>query len=66
MQIDSLFYKKLIFIYNSLNNGWCVTKKNDKYIFSKKHYKSKKIYKKKYLQTFIEKNLEIKLENNTN
>ena len=38
MEIDAKFFKKLIFIYNCLNDGWGVKKINHKYnlCFSKK------------------------------
>ena len=29
--------KKMTFIYNALQDGWTVVKKEDKYIFIKKH-----------------------------
>ena len=62
MEIDAKFLKKLIFIYNCLNDGWGVKKVNHKYIFSKNHEWNKKVFKKKYLREFVNKNLELKNE----
>tara|TARA_B100000401_G_C52813860_1_gene725562 strand:- start:5950 stop:6147 length:198 start_codon:yes stop_codon:yes gene_type:complete len=58
MEIDPIFYKELMFIYNSLDQGWTVKKFNNKYLFSKKHKQKTKYFKKKYLQHFLKKNLE--------
>ena len=46
--------KKMIFIYNALENGWTVKKYNDSYIFIKKHGGKKEILGDKYLTTFVE------------
>lgn len=62
MDIDPKFQRKLIFIYNCLDDGWCVKKKDQKFIFFKKHNKSNKYYKKKYINEFVETNLELKSE----
>ena len=50
-----LEYKK-DFIYNALEDGWNITKKNDCYIFRKKHEQKKEVYLDSYLTKFIEKN----------
>ena len=62
MEIDEKFFKKLIFIYNCLNDGRAVKKSNHKYIFSKSHECKKKVFKKKYLREFVKNNLELKNE----
>ena len=49
--------QKMIFIHNALLDGWSVTMKNDKYIFTKKHEGRKEVLSNDYLKTFIEKNL---------
>lgn len=54
--IDDTTCKKMLFIYNSLQNGWSVRKKSDKYIFKKKHKGKKEIYQEAYLNTFIKEN----------
>ena len=60
MEIDQKFLRKLLFIHNCLNDGWCVKKLENKYLFSKKHECNRKIFKKKYLRDFVNKNLELK------
>ena len=43
------------FIFNALQDGWKVKKKNDKYIFSKHKGKEKQVYEEKYLERFVQK-----------
>lgn len=54
-----LQYKK-DFIYNALDDGWSVTKKQDYYIFKKKHEERKEVFLDSYLTKFIEKNMNLK------
>lgn len=46
-----------IFLYNTLNDGWTIKKKNNTYIFKKKHENKTEILDSKYLGDFIEQNL---------
>ena len=46
----------MIFIFNYLENGWTKKKKNEKYIFKKKHNNKKEVFSEDYLKKFIEKN----------
>ena len=55
--VDYKNLQKMIFIHNALLDGWSVTMKNDKYIFTKKHEGRKEVLSNDYLKTFIEKNL---------
>ena len=57
MIIDDILYKKLIFIYRSINEGWTVSKKGEIYTLSKKHRNKRKYFKKKYLHTFLQRHV---------
>lgn len=59
IQMDAVAFKKMCFIYNAIQSGWNVLKKEEKYIFSKKHEGKKEVYLDSYLQKFIEQNLNI-------
>ena len=59
IQMDAVAFKKMCFIYNAIQSGWTVTKKEGKYFFSKKHEGKKEVYLDSYLQNFIEQNLNI-------
>lgn len=54
-----LQYKK-DFIYNALDDGWSVVKKQDYYIFKKKHEERKEVFLDSYLTKFIERNMNLK------
>lgn len=54
--IDIKTYKQMIFIYNAVSNGWSVKKRNESYIFRKKHQGKQEVYKDSYLSTFIQEN----------
>jgi hypothetical protein len=51
--IDYITLEKMKFLYNALETGWTIVKKDDKYIFNKKHEGEKEIYLDSYLQQFI-------------
>lgn len=57
--VDSSTFTKMHFIYNALNDGWNVVKKDDKYIFKKKHEGDKEFYLDTFLDKFICKNIKI-------
>jgi len=60
LTVDFIELKKMYFINNAIDAGWAVKKRNDKYIFSKKHENKKEVYLETYLQHFIESNLRVK------
>jgi hypothetical protein len=57
MKMEPAQLKKMIFIMNALEEGWSVKKKNDAYIFSKKHENRKEIFMESYLENFILSNM---------
>ena len=60
VQIDKKLFYKMIFLYNSLNDGWIIKKDKEDYIFSKPHENKKEIYNDDYISKFVIKNLDIK------
>jgi len=59
MQMDCIKLQKMALIYNAVQSGWRVEKKDEKYIFSKKHEGKKEVYLETYVRDFIEKNMDI-------
>ena len=57
--IDFITFKKMSFIFSSLNNGWTIKKRGEKYIFSKKHEGKKEIWLDDYIKRFIIENIDM-------
>ena len=68
IEIDKKTFQKFVFISNALDDGWKIVKKNEKYVFTKKHENRTQIFQEKYLETFINSNCNISnfLLNNSN
>jgi hypothetical protein len=54
--IDSKTFHKMLFIYNSVEKGWNVKKRDDKYIFQKSHDGKREVFMEDYLEKFISEN----------
>ena len=57
--IDNKTFKKMIFLFNALENGWKISKINDKYIFKKKHNNEEQVFLDSYLCNFIKDNFDL-------
>jgi len=57
--IDNTKFQKMLFVYNAINDGWTVKKRNDSYIFSKNHEGKKEVFSDSYLLTFMKTNLDM-------
>lgn len=55
--IDQLLYHKMKFIMNALEDGWKVNKKDNVYIFTKKHEQKRQVFEEKYLENFVKKHM---------
>ena len=56
---DFIKLQKMKFLYNALENGWTVKKKEKLYIFTKNHEGKKEVYLDSYLRRFMVTNLTI-------
>ncbi len=59
IKLDYLLIQKMIFIYNALNDGWVVKKKNNLFVFTKNHEGKKEVLLDDYLKRFMEENFDI-------
>jgi len=57
---DKIKIHKMTLLYNALDNGWSIHKKNDSYIFSKNHEGKKEVFVDSYLIDFIKYNMNLK------
>ena len=58
-EIDQIKFKKMVFLYNALDNGWSIKKKQNSYIFTKNHEGKKEIFDESYLSIFMKDNMNI-------
>ena len=59
LEIDKIKFQKMLFLYNALDNGWSIKKRNNSYIFTKNHEGKKEIFDESYLNIFMKDNLNI-------
>ena len=57
--IDTIKFQKMMFLYNAVNAGWAIKKKNGSYIFKKDHEGKKEVFLDTYLTTFMKDNLDV-------
>ena len=57
--IDTLTFQKMMFLYNCINDGWTIKKRNDSYIFIKNHEGKKEIFNDSYLMSFMKENMDL-------
>ena len=59
LEIDKIKFQKMVFLYNALDNGWSIKKRNDSYIFTKNHEGKKEVFDEEYLAMFMKENTNI-------
>ncbi len=60
VKIDSITFQKMLLLYNALNDGWSIKKKENAYVFSKNHEGKKEVLEETYLLKFMKHNFDIK------
>jgi hypothetical protein len=58
--VDTIQFQKMLLLYNAVEEGWSVRKREESYIFTKKHEGKKEIISDNYLETFMKSNLDIR------
>lgn len=59
LKIDSIKLQKMLLLYNSIEEGWSVKKRNGSYVFSKNHENKKEVLEDSYLLKFMKTNLDL-------
>lgn len=59
VKVDIIKFQKMLFVFNSIEQGWSVKKKNGSYVFSKPHENKKEVLDDSYLLKFMKSNLDL-------
>jgi hypothetical protein len=54
LNIDSIEIQKMLAIYNAIEDGWKVEKRENSYVFKKLHESKTEYFSKNYLKEFIQ------------
>ena len=59
LKVDALKFQKMILLFNSIEQGWTVKKRNGSYVFSKNHENKKEVLEEEYLMKFMKNNIDL-------
>jgi len=59
IKIDNIKFQKMLFLFNAINDGWSIKKRNDSYIFTKNHEGKKEVLLDSYLLSFMKGNFDM-------
>jgi len=59
VKVDAIKFQKMLFLFNSIEQGWSVKKRNDAYVFTKLHENKKEVLENSYLLKFMKTNLDL-------
>jgi len=59
IKIDVIKFQKMLLLFNSIEQGWSVKKRNDSYVFTKNHEGKKEVLENSYLMKFMKTNLDV-------
>jgi hypothetical protein len=58
-KVDVIKFQKMILLYNAIDQGWSVKKRNESYVFVKHHENKKEVLEESYLSKFMKTNLDL-------
>jgi len=59
IKLDIIKFQKMVLLFNSIEQGWSVKKKEGSYVFSKPHENKKEVLEDSYITKFMKTNLDI-------
>ncbi len=59
LSIDKMKFKKMLFVYNALEEGWTIKKKQESFIFTKNHEGKEEVFLESYLVGFMQSNFDL-------
>ncbi len=58
VKVDVIKFQKMILLFNSIEQGWSVKKRNSSYVFTKNHENKKEVLEDAYLLKFMNSSLD--------
>ena len=59
LKVDAIKFQKMLLLYNSIEQGWSIKKRNNAYVFTKNHEGKKEVLEDSYLLKFMKTNLDL-------
>ena len=59
LKVDVIKFQKMLLLFNSIEQGWSVKKRDDSYVFTKSHEGKKEVLEESYLKKFMNTNLDL-------
>jgi hypothetical protein len=59
IKVDVIKFQKMMLLFNSIEQGWSVKKRDGSYVFTKPHENKKEVLEDSYLLKFMKTNLDI-------
>jgi hypothetical protein len=60
IKIDNIKFQKMLFLFNAIEEGWSIKKKNNSYIFLKNHEGKKEVFEDNYLDQFMKSSFDMR------
>ena len=57
LEFDLKKFQKMLIIFNALEDGWTISKKEEQYVFKKKHENKEEYFSDEYIKEFMSKYL---------
>ena len=58
-KLDAIKFQKMLLLYNTIEQGWSVKKRNNSYVFTKNHENKKEVLDESYLMKFMKTSLDL-------
>jgi len=58
-KINTIQFQKMLLLFNAIEEGWTVKRKNESYVFTKNHENKKEVLQDSYLLKFMKTNLDL-------
>jgi hypothetical protein len=66
LKIDTLQFQKMVLLFNAIEDGWSLKKRDGSYVFTKNHEGRKEILHDDYLVAFMKNNLKVGYDTKNN